>query len=106
MVSTEQPQLSSVVEDEAEKESRRTESLPQYDAAITEYATAPPTGLNGRHLLQVKSVSVSLARRQEGPLRGENVKKSLGNTSRENALATGSVTPDIAATIGLRPVPD
>ena len=34
------------------------------------------------------------------------MKKSLGNTSRENALATGSVTPDIAATIGLRPVPE
>ena len=33
------------------------------------------------------------------------MKKSLGNTSRENALA-GSVTSDIAATIGLRPVPE
>ena len=112
MVSTEQPQLSSVVEDEAEKESRRTESLPQYDAAITEYERHPAAAgrraasSHGQHLLQVKSVSVSLARRQEGPLRGENVKKSLGNTSRENALATGSVTPDIAATIGLRPVPE
>ena len=32
-----------------------------------------------------KSVSVSLAHRQEGS-RGENVKKSLGNTSREKCI--------------------
>ena len=48
MVSTEQPQLSSVVEDEAEKESRRTESLPQYDAAITEYERHPAAGRRRR----------------------------------------------------------
>ena len=57
-----------------------------------------------------KSVSVSLAQRQEGS-RGENVKKSLGNTSRKNAFSssvtsaiafTASIAASTASAIGLR----